>query len=342
VAATITGGMSRSEENGETHRVLITGATGFLGRHVVRACLNDGLAVRVFHRSSSDLSALENLPIEKAQGDITDRIAVKQALKECQGLFHVAGMVSYNPADHNAMTKTNVYGTRAVVAAALECNIKKVVYTSTSGVLPGTLYQELSDDENAVFDPRGQCAYNESKYLAEVEVYKAAARGLPAVIVNPSQVDGPGSLRLKPLFLADIVPLIDTGVNHVDVRDVAAGHVAAYRKGKVGERYILGHAEGNLTIAEFFDIVEQIRGKKVRRIKVAKNLLQKVLDNFETVHGKLFRKPLPIPITSDLILAISRYRFVNPSKAIKDLDLPQRPLQETFRETIAWLERATN
>lgn len=328
------------QSRGEAHRVLITGATGFLGRYVVRACIEDGLSVRVFHRASSDLAAFEDLPVETARGEITDQVAVREALKGCRGLFHLAGLVSFKPAARDALMKTNVYGTRAVMAAALESGIAKVVHTSTSGVLPGTLFPQLSDDENAVYDPKQQCAYYDSKHLAEVEVYKAAAQGLSAVIVIPSLVDGPGKARLRSLFLADTALIFEGGVNHTDVRDVAAGHIAAYHKGRVGERYILGHAEGNLPMSEFFDIVDKIRGKKIRRIKVGKKTLYRALLKLENANQKLFKKPLPFAISSELMLAMNRYRFVNPSKAIKELGLPQRRLQETFRDTIEWLEKS--
>jgi len=335
------GGASGSVENKKNQRVLVTGASGFLGSHVVEACIKDGLTVRIFHRSYSDLSAFENLSIEKARGEITDQIALKEALEGCQGVFHVAGMVSFNPADRDTLIKTNVYGTRAVMLAALEHRVERVVYTSTSGVLPGTRFAELSDDESAIYNPRDQCAYYESKHLAEVEVFRAAAQGMHAVIVNPSQVNGPGNARLKPLFLSDNALIFEGGLNHVDVRDVAAGHVAAYHKGRAGERYILGHAEGNLSMIEFFDLVEQIRGKRLRRIKVDKKFLYKALLRVEKLQQKLSNKSLPISISSDLLLAMKRYRFVNPSKAIKELDLPQRPVRETFRDTIAWLEQNT-
>jgi len=332
---------SGSAGNTGIHRILVTGASGFLGRHIVRACIEDGLTVRVFQRSCSDLSALENLPIETARGEITDQIAVREALTGCRGVFHVAGMVSFNPADRDALIKTNVYGTRAVMTAALEHRIDKVVHTSTTGVLPGTRFAELSDDESAVFNPREQCAYYESEYLAEVEVFRAAAQGLHAVIVNPSQVNGPGNPRLKPLFLADNALIFEGGVNHVDVRDVAAGHIAAYHKGRAGQRYILGHAEGNLSMSEFFDLLEQIRGKKLRRIKIDKKFLYKALLRVEKVQQKLLKKPLPISISSDLLLAMKRYRFVNPNKAIKELGLPQRSVRQSFRDTINWLEQNT-
>lgn len=329
---------SSSAGTNKAARVLITGATGFLGRHIVRACVEAGFTVRIFHRSCSDLTPLENLPIEKAHGEITDQIAVREALTECQGMFHVAGMASFNPADRDALIKTNVYGTRAVMAAALERGIDRVVYTSTTGVLPGTLYPELSDDESAVYDPRNRSAYHESKYLAEVEVLRAAAQGLNVVIVNPSMVNGPGDIRLKPLFLTENALIIKSGLNHVDVRDVVAGHLAAYQKGKAGERYILGNADGNLSMSEFYDIVEQIRGKKLRRIKVNKTLLYKTLLNVEKVHRKFSKKPRAFSISSDLLLTVNRYRFVNPSKAIEELGMPQRPVRESFRETIAWLQ----
>jgi dihydroflavonol-4-reductase len=335
-------GASGYGQNNGNHRVLVTGATGFLGRYVVRACIESGFIVRIFHRACSDLSAFEDLTIESARGEITDQTAVKEALTGCRGVFHLAGLISFNPAARDALIKTNVYGTRAVMAAALEHGIDKVVHTSTTGVLPGTQFTELSDDESAVYNPKEQSAYDASKHLAEVEVLHAAARGLNAVIVNPSLVNGPGDIRLKRLFLAENAFIIEGGVNHVDVRDVAAGQIAAYRKGKAGERYILGNAEGNLSMSEFHDLVDQIRGKKRRRIKINKKILYRALLNVEKVQQKLSKKLLPGSVSSDLLLTLDRYRFVNPSKAIRELGMPQRPVRDSFRETIAWLEANTD
>jgi dihydroflavonol-4-reductase len=225
---------------------LVTGANGFVGCHVVRALLQSGRTVRGLVRASADLRALEGLDCEKVQGDLRDAEAVTAAMRGVEEVYHVAADYRLWVPDPAPMYAANVEGTRNVIAAARRHRVRRIVYTSTVGALgipqagPGTEQTPVSLDAMVGH-------YKRSKFLAEKLALKAATEGAPVVVVNPSTPVGEFDYKPTPTgrvivdFANGRMPAyLDTGLNLVDVRDVAAGHRLAAEKGVPGEKYILG------------------------------------------------------------------------------------------------------
>ncbi|HEX5636997.1 MAG TPA: NAD-dependent epimerase/dehydratase family protein, partial [Gammaproteobacteria bacterium] len=240
-------------------KALVTGSTGFIGGALCAALVEKGYAVRAFHRSSSNLTLIKDLPVEHAIGDLTQPISVEDAMQGIDVVFHTAAQLgnTSKPAEHYAIT---VKGTRVVMDAALKHGVQRLVHTSSIAALgvpssPSELNPPERSPiltENSTFNIRGDYwPYGYAKYLAEMEIQKAVAQGLDVVITNPSYVVGPGDIyRIKdsPIvrFSKNQVPFIPTGgVNIVHIQDVVNGHIAALEHGKQGERYIL--ANENMT-----------------------------------------------------------------------------------------------
>lgn len=320
--------------------VLVTGGTGFIGANLVRELLARGAAVRVLARPTSDRRALAGLPAEVVEGDLLDPTSLAPALKGVAVLYHVAADYRLWAPDPALLYRVNVDGTRALLAAAEAAGVSRVVYTSSVGTLglpadgrPGTETTPVSL-EDMVGD------YKRSKFLAEREARAAAARGLPVVIVNPSAPVGPWDWKPTPTgkMLIDYLrgrmfAYLDTGLNVVHVRDVAQGHVAAAERGRIGERYILGHAEGNLGLREIFERLEPYTGMPAprRRIPYAAALAMATL--FEGVSRVTRREPLA---SRTAVRMAAKRMFFDPSKAIRELGLPQTPVDAALRDAVEW------
>lgn len=244
-------------------KVFVTGGTGFIGANLIRLLLQKGYEVRALFRPESNLENLKNLDIEKVEGCLTDS-NLYQSLKGCQVLFHCAAHYSLWQKDKPLLEQYNILGTRNILAAARQAGIERTIYTSSVaaiGVKPGVAVNEIyqSPVENLVGH------YKKSKYWAEQEAHQAVKLGQDIVIVNPSTPIGPWDIKPTPTgdlilrFLRRKMPAyVNTGLNFIDVRDVALGHLLALEKGKTGERYILGHQ--NLTLKEFLDLLSKITG----------------------------------------------------------------------------------
>lgn len=227
-------------------RAFVTGATGFIGANLVRALLQDGYSVRALVRPQSRLSNLEHLDIERVTGNLLSP-HLDSLLQGCQVLFHCAAHYSLWQRDRPSLYQQNVLGTRSILAAARQAGIERIVYTSSVaaiGVKPGGIANELY--QSPVEQLMGH--YKRSKYWAEQEARAAAAAGQDIVIVNPSTPIGPWDIKPTPTgdlivrFLQGKMPAyVNTGLNLIDVRDVALGHLLALERGKTGDRYILGH-----------------------------------------------------------------------------------------------------
>ena len=256
-------------------KALVTGGTGFIGSHVVRALLDDGASVRVLARAGSDRRALAGLPVEVVTGDLADPGSLTAALSGVEVLYHVAADYRLWAPDPAVLYRVNVEGTRALLLAAEAAGVSRVVYTSSVGALgllpdgrPGTETTPVRL-EDMVGD------YKRSKFLGEREADEAAARGLPVVIVNPSAPVGPWDWKPTPTgrmlvdYLRGRMPAyLDTGLNLVHVRDVARGHLLAAARGRPGERYILGHAEGNLGLRAIFERLAPYTGVPAPRVRL--------------------------------------------------------------------------
>ncbi|MGH8671996.1 MAG: hopanoid-associated sugar epimerase, partial [Burkholderiales bacterium] len=253
---------------------LVTGATGFVGSAVVRQLLRAGHRVRVLQRSASDPRNLQGLDVESATGDLNDPASLRRAVQGCTALFHVAADYRLWVPRPDEMYRTNVEGTRALLLAAAEAGVTRMVYTSSVATLGLNTDGSPADEETPVSlgDMIGH--YKRSKFLAEAEVRELARQqGVPVVIVNPSTPVGPRDVRPTPTgrmimgaISGNMPAYVDTGLNLVHVDDVAMGHVLAFERGVIGRRYILGAR--NLTLREILAVLASISGRAAPRIKL--------------------------------------------------------------------------
>ena len=320
-------------------RALVTGATGFIGFHVARLLLGKGLQVRAVARSGSDSRALATLGAEVVSGDVRDYDSLFSALRDCDLLYHLAADYRLWVPDPATMYEVNVRGTRNVMEAALKCGTEKVVYTSTVGVLRASVSGNPSNEETPVCFGDMVGDYKKSKFQAEQEVYGFVEKGLPVVIVNPSTPVGPMDVKTTPTgkmivdFLKGHMPAyLDTGLNFVDVEDVAKGHLLAAEFGRAGQRYILGNR--NMTLREFFECLGRVSGRRPPRIRLPylPVLIAAYCDEAisRLVSG---RRPV-IPLNG---VKMAKY-FMNfdTSKALRELGMPQSPVEGALAKAVAW------
>jgi dihydroflavonol-4-reductase len=320
-------------------KTLVTGGTGFVGANVVRALMKRGAEVRALVRPRSDTRNLDSLEVELVAGDLRDRGSLEAALEGCDTVYHVAAMYALWAPNPREIYDSNVTGTINILEAARQAGVQKIVYTSSVATIglpkdgtPGTEEVPLPP-EDMVSD------YKRSKYLAEQEVLKYAQRGLPVVIVNPSFPVGAWDVKPTPSgqlivnFLRGKIPAyVDTGLNVVDVEDVAIGHVMAAERGRIGERYILGHV--NLTLPELFQLLAQVSGISAPRIRIPYGFAYLSACVSEFVARTITHKP---PFVTLAGVKLSRKRmFFDTSKAVRELGLPQTPAIEALSKAVQW------
>ena len=320
-------------------KTLVTGATGFVGSAVARLLLEEGFSVRALVRSSSNLSNLEGIEVDVVQGDLTDRKSLRKALKGCRYLFHVAADYRLWVPRPGEIYRNNVEGTVNVMEAAMEEGVERVVYTSsvaTLGLHPdGTPADE--DTPVTLSDMIGH--YKRSKFLAEEAVRKLAReKGLDVVIVNPSTPAGPRDIKPTPtgrMILeaaqGKMPAYVDTGLNIVHVDDVAMGHLLAFKKGKTGERYILG-AE-NMTLRQILEKIAEIAGRTPPRISLPHNLILPVAHVAEALARITGREPM---VTVDGIRLARKKMFFSTEKAGRELGYRPRPAHQALEDAVAW------
>lgn len=320
-------------------RALVTGATGFVGANVVAALNQAGWAVRVLHRPQSRLTALAGLHYESALGDVLDPPSLTPALHGCQVVFHAAGVADYWRTDQRHMYRVNVDGTRNVMAAARQAGVERVVHTSSAAALGIPDNGQVLDETHNWNVPPARFPYGHSKHLAEQVVQAEVARGLPAVIVNPTVVLGPRDVNLGSvtlilaLYKRRVPVLLPGGLNAIGAADVAAGHLLAAERGRVGERYLLGCE--NLTTAEFARLVGETIGAPTPRVMLPRTVIGAAA-RAVGVAGRL--SPWPLPVTDALIRLSTETFYFDASKARTVLGLPQTPLRQVVRETFDWLQ----
>jgi dihydroflavonol-4-reductase len=255
-----------------TKLALVTGGNGFVGCHVVRALLARGDQVRVLAREEADLSALAGLPVDIVRGDLRNFDSVERAVNGCSEVYHVAADYRLWLTDPAPMYETNVRGTQHVIRAAVSAGVSRVVHTSTVGAL-GIPYGGVGREDTPSSLAAMTGHYKRSKYMAEQAALEAARAGAPVVIVNPSTPIG--ALDFKPTptgriivdFLNRRMPAyVETGLNIVDVEDVARGHLMAAERGRIGEKYILGGE--NLTLQEFLGRLATISGMSPPKMRI--------------------------------------------------------------------------
>ena len=323
----------------------VTGASGFIGANLVHELLARGHRVKALLRPTADLRGLAGLDFERVTGDVSDRAACTAALRGCDWCFHVAASYHLWLRDYAPMYAANVDGTQNILEAAAKAGCSRIVYTSTVGCigLPQTIRGQtaIATDETAPAQPSQLSNhYKTSKWRAEQIALKFAAAGAPVVIVNPTAPIGPRDVKPTPTgqviidFLNRNMPAyLDTGLNWVHVRDVALGHILAAEKGRIGERYILGNAQGNWTMKEAFTILHEITGLPAPKIQIPYALawLAAVADETKS---KFTGQPPRAPLAG---VRMARYKmFFNPAKAIRELGLPQTPPLQALTDAVAW------
>ena len=312
---------------------LVTGASGFIGSHLSRALAKRGDELRLLARRTSKLDHLGDLEFERATGDVTDRRAVRRAMDGVERVFHVAGRTSLRSEDRAVVWDANVRGARIVFEEARAAGVERLVHTSSVGAI-GVAKPKGAIDETATFDiGHLGITYVNSKHEAELEALRAAARGLPVVIVNPSFVLGPEdptgtSMSLVKRFLLRRIPAyVDGGLNVVDVRDVAKGQLAADRKGTVGERYILSGR--NFTFDRLFADLGRISGVAPPSLRLPGPMLLGVLE----AGG---RARLPLPTSPDEVRSAMLWWTYRNTRAKQELGFRPRPHEETLEEAVSW------
>ena len=311
-------------------KTLVTGATGFLGSHVVRALLERGDDVRCTVRTTSRLDAIAGLDVQTVKADVTDRAAIRRALRDVDRVFHVAGVTSMR-ASAESLRRANVLGTRTVLRECLRADVERVVYTSSVAAI-GPADRGATADEAHVWRSCG-LAYADTKHVAETEALRVGAQGLPVVVVNPAHVFGWGDMGrsstdvVRRFLLRRIPAYVDGTINIVDVEDVARGHLLADALGRPGERYILG--DRNYTWDRLFSDLARASGIEAPPIRMP---FAAALAFAEVAE----RTPGPTPVTVNEVRGSAQRWAYRSTKARKELGWTTRPHEETVERTVAW------
>jgi dihydroflavonol-4-reductase len=320
---------------------LVTGATGFVGSHVARQLLAAGHSVRAFVRPTSNPKSLDGLPVERAEGDLRDVSSIDRAMQGVRWVFHVAADYRLWASDPREIYQSNVEGTRRLFEVAAQHGVERIVYTSTVATMavPGHS-RELPNERTCATLDQMIGHYKRSKFLAEIEAVNAAAQGIPVVIVNPTAPVGPGDWKPTPTgkiivdFLNGKMPAyVDTGLNLVAVEDVAAGHLLAAQKGRIGERYILGAR--NMTLREILEALAKITGRPAPRVRLPHAIALAAAYADEVIARVSGREPR-IPVEG---VKMSRHRmFVASDKAEKELGYRPGPVEEALDRAVRWYQ----
>jgi dihydroflavonol-4-reductase len=322
----------------------VTGASGFIGANLVHELTARGHRVRALLRPGADLRGLVGAAFDRVEGDVSDPARLKADMDGCDWCFHVAASYHLWMRDYRPMYAANVAGTRNVLEAAAAAGCARIVYTSTVGCigLPQPVAGRVipADETTPVSEAQMKNHYKRSKWQAEKIAIELARNGLPIIIVNPSAPVGPRDVKPTPTgqvivdFLNRAMPAyLDTGLNWVHVRDVAAGHVLAAEHGRLGERYILGNAEGNWTMKEAFAVLEELTGVRAPKVRIPYAAALGAAHADELL-SRFTRKPPKAPLAG---VRMAKYKmFFNPAKAIRELGLPQTPPRQALADAVEW------
>jgi len=322
-------------------KTFVTGATGFIGASIVRELLHDGREVRVLVRPNSILSNLKGLDVELWKGDLLDSAALRSGLKGCDVLYHAAADYRLWTRNPEEMYHTNVGGTAAVLEAAIENNISRVVYTSSVGTLGNLGDGTPGNEETRVSLADMVGPYKKSKFLAERDAEKFVARGLPLVIVNPSTPVGPWDIKPTPTgkiivdFLKRKMPAyLDTGLNLIGVEDCARGHILAEQKGCTGRKYILGNA--NMSLRDIFMMLKEITGIQAPKVRLPYSPVLVAAWLNEGLSKVTGREPL-IPLAG--VRMAAHHMYFDSGRAVSELGLSQRPVKEALERAVDWFRK---
>lgn len=320
-------------------KAFVTGATGFLGSHVARVLADQGADLRLLVRATSNLRNLQGLKAETATGDLRDAGSLEKAMSGCDTVFHVAADYRLWVRDPWEMYRSNVEGTRAILEAARKNGVSRVVHTSSVATMGFTENGDPADEDSPVSLADMIGHYKRSKFMAEQIALEAGRSGLYVVTVNPTTPVGEQDVKPTPTgrivldFLKRKFPAyVETGLNLVDVRECARGHVAALEKGKAGERYILGGED--LTLKQILDKLAKITGLPSPTLKLPYvfAFVAGVVD--EAITGRLFdREPRA---TVDTVRMGKKKMFASSSKAQRELGWKIVPVEDALRRAVNW------
>ena len=320
---------------------LVTGATGFVGTHVARQLVSAGQSVRVLVRSGSNSEALGGLDVEYFEGDLRDVGSLERAMQGVRRVFHVAADYRLWTPRPEEIYENNVEGTRKLIAAAQNAGVERIVYTSTVATIAVPRHGALPNEDTHATLAEMIGHYKRSKFLAEQVAVEAAAKGVPVVIVNPTAPVGPWDWKPTPTgriildFLKGKMPAyVDTGLNVAAVEDVAAGHLLAAEKGRVGERYILGAR--NMTLKQILDALSAITGRPAPRVRLP-HAVALAAGYADQLFSRLAGREPQIPVEG---VKMSRHRmFVESDKAERELGYRPTSVEAALERAVRWYEQ---
>ena len=330
-------------------RCFVTGASGFIGANLVHELVVRGHQVKGLLRPESDTHGLQGADFERVNGDVSERVKLIAMMRGCDWCFHMAASYHLWLRDYAPMYAANVKGTSNVIEAAVDAGCSRIVYTSTVGCigLPRITRSRgresaderivPSDEATPVSEAQMINHYKLSKWKAEVVARELAAK---VVIVNPSAPVGPRDVKPTPTgriivdFLDRKMPAyLDTGLNWVHVRDVAIGQILAAQKGCIGERYILGNAEGNWTMQQTFAVLEEISGVPAPKMRIPYSVAMTAAHVSEAI-ARLTGRPPKAPLAG--VRMAKHKMWFSPGKAIRELGLPQTPPKQALMDAVEW------
>ncbi len=321
--------------------ILVTGGTGFIGNHLVRKLCQENYCVRVMARPTSNLDCLRSLPVEVVSGDLTRKKTLLEAVKGCETVYHVAADYRLWARHPEELYRNNVEGTENLLSAAFESGVRRFVYTSTVGTI--AFPDDGGEGTEEQFASPGQLSghYKRSKFQAEQIALRYAREGRPVVVVNPTAPVGERDLRPTDTgkiildFLNRKMPaFIDTGLNLVDVRDVAEGHLQAMVRGRPGERYILGGR--NMSLREILKALSAITGIPAPRVRLPYGvaLCAGALDTFV---ARFTGWPPRVPLEG---VRMARHKmYASSAKAERELGYRHGPIEDALERAVEWFRK---
>ena len=349
-------------------KVLVTGATGFIGGNLAHELCARGYEVRALVRPGSSVLTIEDTSVERVEGDILDRESVSRAASGCRAVFHCAAAYTFWSKDPQGVRRANVEGTVNVLQCAAAAGAERIVYTSTVSTIgmpsctcPLPIRERvrvgvktpgcktcLGNEETKLAPHSLYGHYKQSKFEAEQEAMRLAADGIPVVVVNPTAPVGPWDVKPTPTgkivldFMRGRIPAyLATGLNLVDVADVSAGHILALERGQIGERYILGNR--NVTLKEMFGMLSRITGRPAPRVRlpywlvVGAGYMEQAIRSLPLrgrVRVGVNERPPNIPVEG--VLASKKPAWVSSQRAVQELALPQSPVERALEQAVEW------
>ncbi len=329
-------------------KILVTGANGFIGANIVRACIEKGYNVRAFVRKTSDLSTIKNLPIEFAFGDLRDRKSLENAIEDCDFIIHNGAIYSWlpkwwmgaDPGKVKSMYDVNVRSVNLLFQIAKEKRIKKVIYTSSESAIGIPNEGSIANEEHFASKKELSGHYKISKYLGERVAFKWNKKGIDVCTILPTVPIGAYDIKPTPTgrilrdFMNGAIPVyVDTGLNIVHVKDVAMAHVLAIENGKPGNRYIAGNK--NLTFLEFLRLAADVVGKKAPKVQIPLIIGQTFAFFDEFISVNITKKHPNTPLES---VSAARYRQFDCSKSWNELKMPKTNLRIAIKDETDWFK----